>query len=90
MQYLITYGSQYGSTEKYAKAFAEKTGIMVMPYSEVNNVITQDLVIHFGALYAGGVMGLKSLAAKLLPDTQLIIVTVGVTPEAVMEILDRV
>lgn len=77
MRYLITYGSQYGSTEKYAKAFAEKTGFTVMPYNEVGNMIVQDLVIHFGALYAGGVMGLKSLAAKLSPDTQLIIVTVG-------------
>lgn len=77
MQYLITYGSQYGSTEKYARTFAEKTRIAVIPYCEVNNVITQDMVIHFGALYAGGVMGLKSIVAKLSPDTQLIIATVG-------------
>lgn len=42
MQYLITYGSQYGSTEKYARNFAEKTRIAVIPYCEVNNVITQD------------------------------------------------
>lgn len=77
MQYLITYGSQYGSTEMYAKVFAEQTGIPIMQYSEVKNTITQDMVIHFGALYAGGVMGLKSLSVKLSPDTQLIIVTVG-------------
>lgn len=48
-----------------------------MSYSEVKNKIDQDLVIHFGALYAGGVMGLKSLASRLSPDTRLIIVTVG-------------
>ena len=77
MQYLITYGSQYGSTEMYAKVFSEQTGIPIMQYSEVKNTITQDWIIHFGALYAGGAMGLKSLAAKLSSDTQLIIVTVG-------------
>ena len=76
MQYLITYGSQYGSTEMYAKVFSEQTGIPIMQYSEVKKII-QNRIIHFGALYAGGVMGLKSLAAKLAPDTQLIIVTVG-------------
>lgn len=77
MQYLITYGSQYGSTEMYAKFFSEQTGIPIMQYSEVKKTITQDWIIHFGALYTGGVMGLKSLAAKLSSDTQLIIVTVG-------------
>lgn len=77
MRCLITYGSKYGSTKHYAKKFADITGFPVMPYSEVKSGTNQELIIHFGALYAGGVLGLKSLVSKISPDTKLVIVTVG-------------
>ena len=34
-------------------------------------------VIHFGALYAGGVFGLRQIASLLSPKAEFIIVTVG-------------
>lgn len=77
METLITYGSQYGSTEYYAKKFAEGAGFTVLPYREVKSTESYDRVIHFGALYAGGVLGLRQIAALLAPDTEFIIVTVG-------------
>ena len=49
-QTLITYGSQYGSAEHYARKFAECTGFSVLPYREVKNVTDYGRVIHFGAL----------------------------------------
>ena len=48
-QTLITYGSQYGSTEHYAKKFAEYIGFQVLPYCDVKNAVDYARVIHFGA-----------------------------------------
>ena len=77
MQTLITYGSQYGSAEHYARKFAECTGFSVLPYREVKNVTDYGRVIHFGALYAGGVLGLRQIVSLLSPQAELVIVTVG-------------
>ena len=74
---IITYGSCYGSTEHYAKKFAECTGFPVLPYREVKNLSGYARVIHFGALYAGGVLGLRQIASLLSPKAEFIIVTVG-------------
>ena len=74
---IITYGSQYGSTEHYAQKFGEYTGFPVLPYSEVKSAAGYERVIHFGALYAGGVLGLRHIAALLSAKTELAIVTVG-------------
>lgn len=77
MQTLITYGSCYGSAEHYARKFAELTGFPVFSYKAVKSVAEYDRVIHFGALYAGGVMGLRNIASLLSQNTRLITVTVG-------------
>ena len=74
---LVTYGSQYGSAEHYARKFAEHTCLPVMPYREVKNLSGYARVIHFGALYAGGVLGLRQIASLLSPKAEFIIVTVG-------------
>ena len=74
---LITYGSQYGSAEHYAKKFAEDTGFPVLPYRNVKSAAGYGRVIHFGALYAGGVLGLRQIVLLLAPGAELVIVTVG-------------
>ena len=74
---IITYGSQYGSAEHYARKFAEYTGFSVLPYREVKSTAGYDRIVHFGALYAGGVMGLKHLVPLLSAQTRLVVVTVG-------------
>ena len=74
---IITYGSQYGSAEHYARKFAECTYLPVLPYREVKNLSGSARVIHFGALYAGGVLGLRQIVSLLSPKAELIIVTVG-------------
>ena len=76
-QTLITYGSQYGSTERYARRFAECTGFPVLPYREVKSAADYDRIIHFGALYAGGVLGLRQIVSLLSPGVEFVIVTVG-------------
>ena len=74
---IITYGSQYGSTEHYARKFADCTGLPVMPYHDVKDLSGYACVIHFGALYADGVLGLRQLVPLLPPKAEFILVTVG-------------
>ena len=74
---MITYGSQYGSAEHYARKFAECTGFLIFPYREVKNLSGYARVIHFGALYAGGVLGLRQIASLLSPKAELVIATIG-------------
>lgn len=74
---IITYGSQYGSAEHYARKFADCTGFLILPYREVKNLSGYARVIHFGALYAGGVLGLRQIMQQLPAKAEFIIVTVG-------------
>lgn len=74
---IITYGSQYSSAEHYARKFAECTGFPILPYREVKNLSGYARVIHFGALYAGGVLGLRQIMQQLPAKAEFIIVTVG-------------
>ena len=77
MNDLIVYGSCYGSAKRYAEAFAARTGSPVLAEETVRNLCGVDRVILFGALYAGGVKGLKKLLRTLPENTRLVIVTVG-------------
>ena len=77
MKTLIIYGSQYGTTERYAVKFAEMTDFPAVSYEDVNTLTDCERVIYFGGLYAGGVKGLKSTVKKLPPGAKLVIVTVG-------------
>jgi len=77
MKILVTYGTQYGSARHYAQTFAKLTEAKILPYNEIKSVCGYDCVIHFGALYAGGALGLKKVASLLSEKTEFIIVTVG-------------
>ena len=77
MNTLIIYGSQYGTTKRYAEKFAQMTHFPVISYEDIKALTDYDQIIYFGALYAGGVKGLKNTVKKLSPNTKLIIVTVG-------------
>ena len=77
MKTLIIYGSQYGTTKRYAERFAEMTGFPVISYEDINALSGYERFIYFGGLYAGGVKGLKNAVKRFSLDTKLIIVTVG-------------
>ena len=79
---LIVYGSQYGTAKRYADQLALKTGYEVVDYHDVKSLEDYDRIIYFGSLYAGRVTGLKKTAAKLLPQQELIIATVGLVDTA--------
>jgi len=79
MNKIIIYGSQYGTTERYARELSKRTGIKAFSYEEVKDLSIYDVIIYLGGLYAGGVLGLAK-TIKLLPKNSkqtLLIVTVG-------------
>ena len=71
MEKLIVYGSQYGTTKRYAEKFSEITGLPCLSYENVKTLSGYGLVIHFGGLYAGGVKGLKATVKALQVSTKL-------------------
>lgn len=77
MNTLIIYGSQYGTTKRYAEKFAEISHFPIVSYENVKSLTDYEQIIYFGGLYAGGIKGLKNTVKKISPDTKLIIVTVG-------------
>lgn len=84
MKAIILYGSEYGTTRRYAEALSERTGIEAVSYDKQKDLSGFDKIIYMGGLYAGGVKGLKETVGKL-PDpgaAQLTIVTVGLADTA--------
>lgn len=79
MKTLIIYGSQYGSTKRYAERLSEITRFEAIDYKQANDIKGFDRIIFMGGLYAGGVLGLKKTVGKMAENQELIIVTVGVT-----------
>lgn len=70
MKKLIVYGTQYGTTKRYAEKFSEIMDTPCISYEEVKALSNYDVVIHFGGLYAGGVKGLKT-TIKALPENTM-------------------
>lgn len=76
---IIIYGTNYGTTKKYAQELARRTGLQAVSYEQVNLPETCEGIIYFGGLYAGGVKGLKETLPAIRKCTykKLVIVTVG-------------
>lgn len=76
---VIIYGSKYGTTKKYADELGKHTSIEVRNYEDVDDVNEYDTIIYIGALYAGGVLGMKRTFQKLasVVGKNIIIATVG-------------
>ena len=77
MQTIILYGSQYGTTKRYADRLAEQTGLPAVSYKSAGDLSRYTQVVYLGGLYAGGVKGLKQTVKKLPAGVRLILVTVG-------------
>ena len=77
MKQVIIYGSEYGTTRRYAEKLSQLTGIPAVNYDTLKTLQNYGQVIYFGGLYAGGVKGLKH-TIKLMPsDAKLLLITVG-------------
>lgn len=79
MKQIIIYGSLHGAAKRYAERLAQITEIEAKSFKEVKDVAQFERIIYVGAVYAGGVMGLKKTAQQLSDGQEVIIVTVGMT-----------
>ena len=73
---LIVYGSRYGTAGNYAEELSRKTGICVKNRKLRIKQLWHGLYI--GALYAGGVLGMKKTFTKLSQRQKKIIVIAAV------------
>lgn len=76
---IIIYGSEYGSTKRYAERLSEITGIEAVSYNEVKDIGDYQRIVYLGGLFAGGVMGLKKTVGKMTSQQELVLATVGMT-----------
>ena len=74
---LIIYGSQYGTTKRYAEHLSAMTGIEAVAFKEAKDIDKYERVIYMGALYAGSILGLKKTVSKMSSKQELVVVTVG-------------
>ena len=79
MRTIIVYGSQYGTAKRYAEALAGRTDSEVRSYEESMDLDAYDIIVFIGALYAGGVLGLKKTLSGIhdLQNKKIVIATVG-------------
>lgn len=76
---IIIYGSLYGTAKHYAEALSNRTGVAAVPYDHAHDVAQYDAIVYIGALYAGGVLGMKKTFRGLsdVRGRTIIIATVG-------------
>ena len=79
MRTIIVYGSQYGTAKRYAEALAGRMDSEIRSYEEPLDLDAYDSIVFIGALYAGGVLGLKKTLSGIhdLQNKKIIIATVG-------------
>lgn len=79
MNNIIIYGSNYGTTEQYAKELSKRTNIEAISFENVQQINKYDKIIYIGGLYAGGVLGMSKTLRKLtnIQNKTIIIATVG-------------
>ena len=84
MDGLIVYGSKYGTTRRYAEELSRLTGLSSIPCGEFHRLAEGSILIYLGALYAGGVLGLKQTMKGLSfrEGQRLIVATVGLADPA--------
>ena len=57
MNTLIIYGSQYGTTKRYAEKFADMKHFPVISHEDIKTITEYERIIDYGGLYAGGIIG---------------------------------
>lgn len=89
---IIIYGSQYGTAKQYAEELSKKTGYELRAYEQTENLDPYETIIYIGALYAGGVMGMKRTfrSLKNIRDKKIFIVTVGLADPTDKENTDNI
>lgn len=80
---IVIYSSKYGTTKKYAQWLAEELDCEFFDYKKVKtkDLLKYDNIIYGGALYAGGVSGIKFLIKSFesIKDKRIVLFTCGLS-----------
>lgn len=81
MNILVSYGSKYGTTKRYAQWIAEELACDLAGSRELTpeRLKPYDVIIHGGGLYAGGLCGINTIAKHfdVISDKQIILFSCG-------------
>ena len=89
---IVIYGSQYGTAKQYAEELAYRVGYELESYEDVTDINTYETIVYIGALYAGGVMGMKKTFKNMKEcgNHRIIIATVGLADPGDKENTDTI
>lgn len=78
---IIIYGSQYGTSQKYAEELSRRTGIDAISHKNITDINQYDTIVYIGGVYAGSVLGMKKTFGKLsqCQGKKILIATVGLS-----------
>ena len=81
MNILVSYGSKYGTTKRYAQWIAEELACDLAGSRELTpeRLKPYDVIIHGGGLYAGGLCGINTIVKHfdVISDKQIILFSCG-------------
>ncbi len=81
---IILYQSKYGATKKYAQWLQDATGFdcMETKKADINTVLTYDVIVLGGGVYASGILGLSFLKKNIdvLSKKKIAVFCVGASP----------
>ena len=77
MRQIILYGSQYGTSENYAKKLGELTKAEVCSYEKAPDLSPYGCIVYIGGLYAGTMTGLKQTAKRIPAGAKFLLASVG-------------
>lgn len=87
---IILYGSQYGTTQRYAEELSKRTGIPAVQSGKETDLSSYQTIIHMGGLYAGTVKGLKTTVKRMPEQAELLVVTVGLVDGSNAEGVEKI
>ena len=81
MNILVSYGSRYGTTRRYAQWIAEELACDLVDSREVSPeaLKSHDVIIHGGGLYAGGLCGINTITKNFgaIADKPIVLFSCG-------------
>ena len=81
MKTLVSYGSKYGTTKRYAQWIAEELACDLADSREISPEMlkSHDVIIHGGGLYAGGLCGIHTIVKHfdVIADKRIVLFSCG-------------
>ena len=92
MNNIIIYGSNYGTSKRYAEEMGRRMQVSVVSYKKLKDINEYTDIIYIGGLYAGGVCGMSKTLKKWKKNEKksLCIISVGVSNHRAQENIETI